>query len=120
MKLAKDGDLLSFVNSHGPLSEAKTAAIFKQLISAIEHAHANGIVHRDLKLDNILVDGMIGDVPRVLVADWGFATTFDSKRPSLAHSVGSLPYAAPELHLAQAYYGPEVNSHFYFILVHFH
>lgn len=82
MKLAKNGDLLDYINSRPLMSEDEARRIFKQIVAAIEYAHLKGVAHRDLKLDNILLDNENGRL-KALVADWGFATYFN---PSDRHT----------------------------------
>lgn len=54
----------------GPLTEAQVDALARQLFDAVEAAHALGVVHRDLKLDNVLAD-VDGDQVRLRVTDFG-------------------------------------------------
>lgn len=50
------GDLLSFVRKRTKLNELMAKFIFKQLIEGLDYIHSQNIVHRDIKLDNILID----------------------------------------------------------------
>ena len=50
------GDLLSFVRKRTKLNETQTKFIFRQIIEALQYIHSQNIVHRDIKLDNILID----------------------------------------------------------------
>lgn len=50
------GDLLSFVRKRTKLNELTAKLIFKQIIEGLRYIHSQGIVHRDIKLDNILID----------------------------------------------------------------
>ena len=50
------GDLLSYIKKRSKLSEPIAKFIFKQIILAIQFIHNHNIVHRDIKLDNILID----------------------------------------------------------------
>lgn len=56
MEYISGGDLLSYVRKRTKLSETTAKFIFRQIIEAIEYIHSNNIVHRDIKLDNILID----------------------------------------------------------------
>ena len=56
MELATGGDLSSLVQRHGRMEEHKARNFFRQIISAIEHCHSNGVAHHDLKLENILIN----------------------------------------------------------------
>ena len=51
-----NGDVVSFVNKLGRLNESDARRIFQQLLNAVYFLHQNGICHRDIKLDNILLD----------------------------------------------------------------
>lgn len=56
MEHVNAGDLLSFVRRRSKLSEPCAKFIFKQIIEGIEYLHSLHILHRDIKLDNILID----------------------------------------------------------------
>jgi serine/threonine protein kinase len=80
--------------ARGPLSQQRAAEIGRQVLSALETAHAAGIVHRDIKPSNIMV--LSGD--RVKLTDFGIAQAMDD--PSLTATggiMGSPGYMAPEL-----------------------
>lgn len=55
LELADNGDLLDYINSRGHLPEDEARYIFKQLTSAILYCHSIGVVHRDLKCENIMI-----------------------------------------------------------------
>ena len=50
------GDLLSFIRKRTKLNELMAKFIFKQVIEGLDYIHSQNIVHRDIKLDNILID----------------------------------------------------------------
>ena len=56
MEYAASGDLLTYIKDIGPLSEQKGRVIFRQIVEGIRHCHLKKILHRDIKLDNILLD----------------------------------------------------------------
>jgi serine/threonine protein kinase len=84
--------------------ESEGKQLFRDLASAVHFTHSHGFIHRDIKLENLLlaIDG------QVRLADWGFARRFDSK-VLLKEFCGSVHYAAPELVNGIAYVGPEVD-----------
>ena len=67
MELCAGGDLLNYVRKRKKLNEATAKLIFKQLIEGLGYIHSKGILHRDIKLDNILLDGK----GNVKIADFG-------------------------------------------------
>jgi len=90
-----DGASLADILLEGPLEHRRAASYMEQVARAVSAAHAQGIFHRDLKPQNILVDGK-NDRP--LVADFGLAKLQESV-DDLTHSgdvIGSPPYMSPE------------------------
>lgn len=85
--------LKKYIQEYAPLSPARAVHIMKQLTSAIAHAHENGIVHRDIKPQNIMVDEN-GDVK---VTDFGIATSLNATALTQTNSVlGTVHYLSPE------------------------
>ncbi|CAF1681448.1 unnamed protein product [Adineta ricciae] len=86
------------------IPESQARAIFRQIVSAVHFLHKNNIVHRDLKLENILIDHN-GDIK---LADFGLSNNWSPRR--LLHTFcGSPLYASPEIVSGIPYYGPEVD-----------
>lgn len=100
------GDLLFRVNNGGNIPECRIKQYTKQIATGLRFAHNNGIIHRDIKLENILLDET-GTV--VVICDWGYATNYKEGRRQIG-AVGSPHYAAPELHRGDPYEGPEIDS----------
>ncbi|XP_078393605.1 MAP/microtubule affinity-regulating kinase 4-like [Cetorhinus maximus] len=75
-----------------------------QIISAVQYCHQRNIVHRDLKAENLLLDGDCN----IKIADFGFSNEFQFGN-KLDTFCGSPPYAAPELFQGKKYDGPEVD-----------
>lgn len=88
------GELFDHILAHRYLKERDASRLFAQLISGVSYLHAKGVVHRDLKLENLLLDRN----RNVIITDFGFANRFRDERVDLmATSCGSPCYAAPEL-----------------------
>lgn len=104
LSYASGGDLLSFIEKR-PFTEAEAVPLFHNILSALAHAHAKGICHRDLKLENILLT----EQSTAVVADWGLSSQFSPTIPMLK-DCGSLHYAAPEILSASSYFGHYVDS----------
>jgi serine/threonine-protein kinase len=93
MRLIDGTDVASILSSSGPLSPARAVAIVRQVGSALDAAHAAGVLHRDVKPENILVSG---DDFAYLV-DFGIASaTSDEKLTQIGTAVGTFKYMAPE------------------------
>ena len=85
--------LAQVVKADGPLSPHRTAEVGLALLGALEAAHAQGIVHRDVKPGNVL----LGTDDRVVLTDFGIASsTGDSSITSTGLLLGSPSYIAPE------------------------
>ncbi|KAI9252654.1 kinase-like domain-containing protein [Sporodiniella umbellata] len=104
MEYVNGGQLLDFIISHGKLKERQSRRFARQILSALDYCHRNSIVHRDLKIENIL----ISQEGNIKIIDFGLSNLF-SPRSSLSTFCGSLYFAAPELLNAKAYTGPEVD-----------
>ena len=74
--LVAGGDLQQLLMRHGALSERATASIGTQLVAAIGHLHGVGVLHRDVKLENVLVESA-GPEPRVKLCDFGHSCLRD-------------------------------------------
>jgi hypothetical protein len=93
MELVDARTLAEVVRTDGPLSPKRTAEIGLAVLGALEAAHEQGIVHRDVKPGNVL----LGEDGRVVLTDFGIATfTGDSSITSTGLLLGSPSYIAPE------------------------
>lgn len=97
MPLVRGGSAATLVGDHGPLPATWVATLLDQLLAALEVIHAQGLVHRDVKPANLLLDATGSGMPRARLADFGIAAAVGQPRLTHAsHSVGTLGYAAPE------------------------
>lgn len=55
MEYARCGELRTFAKKKGPLQEDEARSLFIQILDAVEYCHHKGVIHRDLKLENILL-----------------------------------------------------------------
>uniref|UniRef100_A0AC35GJ63 Protein kinase domain-containing protein n=1 Tax=Panagrolaimus sp. PS1159 TaxID=55785 RepID=A0AC35GJ63_9BILA len=104
MEYAAGGELYTYVHENGKLTEETAKPIFAQLISAVAHLHAKGIVHRDIKAENVI----FSQPGWIKLADFGFSCKYEDDT-HLATFCGSPPYAAPELFRDPNYHGPAVD-----------
>lgn len=86
------------------LEEADACRIFRQLTEALEYCHANDITHRDVKLENILLDQR----NNVKLIDFGFSTSFPVGQ-KVKIFCGTPSYMAPEIVSRIEYVGPPVD-----------
>jgi Protein kinase domain len=92
MELVEGPSLAQVLRSEGSLPEGRVATMGLRLLRALETAHRRGIVHRDVKPANILLDG-----DRIVLTDFGIAVTVGDTAHSDAGGVlGSPEYLAPE------------------------
>ncbi|KAJ1935934.1 hypothetical protein EC988_008338, partial [Linderina pennispora] len=98
------GELLQYIRKRGRLHENEARVFFRQIVSAMDYTHRNCIIHRDLKLENVMLDSE----NRIRIIDYGFANTFNWDK-QLETFCGSPFYAAPEMVNGIKYTGPEVD-----------
>ncbi len=95
MELAKGGEVFDRLVQEGHFSEADTAGVIVQLLCAVDHMHKAGVVHRDLKLENLLFYDDEKE-SRVLVADFGLSD-WEWALNEDAPVCGTPGYMAPEV-----------------------
>ncbi|KAL6762692.1 kinase-like domain-containing protein [Haematococcus lacustris] len=109
------GSLLDYLETHGHshagrkpsevqgppvawgLKEGMARWFLQQLVLALEYCHAKEVVHRDIKLENVLLESVQGvPLPLVRLADFGLSRRHNAENPCVTH-VGTPAYLAPEL-----------------------
>ncbi|PHH51811.1 Serine/threonine-protein kinase KIN4 [Ceratocystis fimbriata CBS 114723] len=74
LEYASGGELFDYILRHRYLKDNNAKRLFAQLVSGVGYLHKKGIVHRDLKLENLLLDRN----KNIIITDFGFANTFDA------------------------------------------
>ena len=108
MKLLPGETLAARLREHVPVPMEEGLSILKQLVSGVAAIHAAGIVHRDIKPNNIILDGN-GPKVRLWITDFGLARAYSGEVTISGHSIvaGTPGYIAPEIYRGQ---GPSQAS----------
>ncbi|XP_059633597.1 CBL-interacting serine/threonine-protein kinase 1-like [Cornus florida] len=95
LQYVNGGELFDRIASKGKLSEARGRKLFQQLIDGVSYCHNKGVYHRDLKLENVLVDA----TGNIMISDFGLSALPQHFRDDgLLHTTcGSPNYVAPEI-----------------------
>ncbi|XP_077783428.1 hormonally up-regulated neu tumor-associated kinase isoform X1 [Podarcis muralis] len=106
MELCPGGNLMHKIYEKKRLEEHEARKYIRQLILAVEHLHRAGVVHRDLKIENLLLD----DDNNIKLIDFGLSNCASilGYTDPFSTQCGSPAYAAPEL-LARKKYGPKID-----------
>ncbi|KAL2144377.1 hypothetical protein VTI28DRAFT_9201 [Corynascus sepedonium] len=98
-------ELYNYLLKHGKLPVDKVQKIFTQLVGAVSYVHRQSCVHRDLKLENILLDKH----ENVKLCDFGFTREYEGKANYLQTFCGTICYSAPEMLKGEKYAGEKVD-----------
>ena len=101
MELWTGGNLYSYVRKRKRLNEEHAKYIFKQIIEGVSHMHQRGVVHRDIKQSNILLDGK----GVVKIWDFGISRIITNANDKMTNQCGTPAYIAPEILTGKGYYG---------------
>lgn len=97
LSLPAGGELLASVLQRGSYSEETARECFRQLLEGVKYCHSLGVVHRDLKLENLLLEEE-HDLSRIRIVDFGLAKGHFHKRAMSMDTVCGTPhYVAPEV-----------------------
>jgi len=104
MEYMEGGSLTDALSEDSSFSEPQIAAICKEVLLGLMHLHAAGIIHRDIKSDNIL----LGSNGTVKITDFGYCAQINEKRTYRNTMVGTPYWMAPEVVKGRPY-GPKVD-----------
>ncbi|KAJ9101716.1 hypothetical protein QFC21_003055 [Naganishia friedmannii] len=104
-ELCTGGELFDYLVERGRLLEGEARRIFGELVVAVGTMHRKGAVHRDLKLENVLLDGEC----QVKLGDLGFAREWARGQRLLETFCGTTGYASPEMLQGRKYAGGEAD-----------
>ncbi|CAI2028338.1 hypothetical protein SEUBUCD646_0H02680 [Saccharomyces eubayanus] len=93
LEFVSGGEFYKYIQRKRRLKESSACRLFAQLISGVNYMHSKGLVHRDLKLENLLMDKH----ENLVITDFGFVNEFFEDNELMSTSCGSPCYAAPEL-----------------------
>ncbi|CAI5489211.1 unnamed protein product [Closterium sp. Naga37s-1] len=94
MELCRGGDLFDFMRQYGRLPESMAAPVCRQLLAALHHCHTCGVLHRDVKPENVLLL-QPGSVKQIKLVDFGISTDVEPDAAS-CKLYGTPLYLAPE------------------------
>ncbi|KAJ3096246.1 Map microtubule affinity-regulating kinase [Phlyctochytrium planicorne] len=106
MEYAAGGELIDYIAARNYLTEREARRLFRQIISAMDHCHMANVVHRDLKLENLLLT----EQKNILISDFGLGRTFlNDKDDYMKTFCGTPNYAAVELISGIPYIGVKAD-----------
>ncbi|KAL1884212.1 hypothetical protein VTK73DRAFT_5348 [Phialemonium thermophilum] len=116
MEYCSEGDLFTLVNKkylHKDDREKDRLCLFKQLVQGVNYLHSNGIAHRDIKLENLLIT----EDSKLKITDFGVSEVFSGIHPGLreaggqcGRNMGEIRLCSPGICGSEPYIAPEVLS----------
>jgi len=106
LEFQSEGSLLNEIIKERKLSEDHVRLIMEQLLLTLDYMHQKDIIHRDIKLDNILINKKEEGGYNVKIADFGMATFSKKNKGNLLYTKCGTPgYVAPEILRGEGYDG---------------
>ena len=108
MEYVENGELFSIIKGTGKFPEWLARYYFQQILSALHYLHQEcGVCHRDIKLENILMDAKMN----IKLSDFGFCTLLadENGNTNLEDQKGTPGYMAPEMFKVKGYQGTNVD-----------
>ena len=102
-ELIINGEFYDYVKNSGPFSERIARYYFNQILQGVQHIHEKGFCHRDLKLENMMLDNLFN----IKIIDFGFACPLNGK--NIRDAVGTQGYIAPEILTNKSYDGRKAD-----------
>lgn len=92
-ELMSRGELFDYLTKQISLSESQVRKMMWQILNAIQGLHAKNVIHRDVKMENLLLDNDL----RLKITDFGFAQHLNNKNSKLYDLCGTVSYMSPEM-----------------------
>ncbi|KAI3707531.1 hypothetical protein L6452_26146 [Arctium lappa] len=107
MELAAGGELFTQLSRRGRMKEPTARRFFQQIVSTLNFCHQNGVAHRDLKPQNLLLD----EQGNLKISDFGLSALPESQKDGLLHTACGTPaYTAPEIVRRKGYDGSKADA----------
>ncbi|KAJ0490329.1 putative protein kinase CAMK-CAMKL-CHK1 family [Helianthus annuus] len=108
MELAAGGELFTQLARRGRMKESTARRFFQQIVSTLHFCHENGVAHRDLKPQNLLLD----ENGNLKISDFGLSALPESHKDGLLHTACGTPaYTAPEIVRRKGYDGAKADAY---------